>query len=608
MLPGPVFNVELTTTARRARYYFARFAYGMILLFIIGQSFPWYYYRTSGGPGEVSIQQMARIGQSLFTTFAIVQGFAVLFLTPTLVAGVIADERQRKTLHYLLASRLSSGEIILGKLAARLLHVGVFLGLGLPILSLLSLFGGVDPLIVIAYYAGTITTVFFLASLSILVSTYARRPREAISLVYVLEVAWLFLPPMIDAIGPQPNWPWNEIYPWIAPVNAWVAASSPGSLLPLAARAFGRGPGAFIEALLWMMGLQAIASASMIVLAVARLRPIFRKEGERGHLYRWMGAASRGRRFLSRPECGDDAMLWKERYVSRTSASTKILGGLVVFACLLGLFYGTYDFAKPAFIELWGNGYSSDMAYSARMEFNVFLRFVGTFLYIVWALGVASASSSGLSSEREEDTWTSLIATPLGGLEIIRAKMIGAVWGTRGLGVLLLSLWLVGLATGAVHPFGFAAVVVATPVFLWFVDALGTYISLWSKSTGRALVTTVAILFVLNGGYMMCCIPLQPDTMLIAAGVTPMIEAVSLLSYRDFNEVFFSSPMGQRGPFDMFATCVVGLIGYAVAATALTSMATTRFDEAADRPRRSSFSPPNSSFEKPKPDDEGAEL
>ena len=174
---------------------------------------------------------MARLGQSLFATFATVQGIAVLFLTPTLVAGVIADERQRKTLHYLLASRLSSGEIILGKLAARLLHVGVFLGLGLPILSLLSLFGGVDPLGVVAYYAATISTAFFLASLSILVSTYARRPREAISLVYMLEVAWLFLPSMIEAIGPRAGWPWNEIYPWIAPVNAWVAATSPASLL-----------------------------------------------------------------------------------------------------------------------------------------------------------------------------------------------------------------------------------------------------------------------------------------------------------------------------------------------------------------------------------------
>ena len=608
MLPGPVFNVELTLTSRRARYYFARFAYGMILLFVICLNFPWLMNDSLLNPRERSIQEMARIGQTIFATFATVQGLAVLLLTPTLVAGVIADERQRKTLHYLLASRLSSGEIILGKLAARLLHVGVFLGLGLPILSLLSLFGGVDPWSVVAYYAATICTAFFLASLSILVSTYARRPREAISLVYVLELAWLFLPSLIEAIGPRSGWPWDEIYPWIAPINTWVATTSPASLLTQASRVFGRGAGAFYEAVLWMMGLQAFAGALMVLLAIARLRPIFRKEGGRSRLSKGLHAVSRGRRFLARPECGDDAMLWKERYVSRTSASIKLLGGLVILACLIGVSYGTYEFARPAFIELRENGYTSGNAYMARFEFNVFLRFIGTALYVVWALGIAGASSSGLSSEREEDTWTSLIATPLGGLEIIRAKMIGAAWGTRGLGVLLLSLWLVGLATGAVHPLGFAAVIVVTPVFLWFVIALGTYVSLKSKTTGRALVTTVAILIVLNGGYLMCCIPLRAETILIAAGVTPMIEAVSLLSYRDINDLFFSSQTGRREPFEVFMTCVVGLIGYAVAATALTSMAIARFDEAADRPRRSSFSPPNSPFEKPKPDDEDAEL
>ena len=608
MLPGPVFNVELTTTSRRARYYVARFAYGMILLFIIGQNFPWYSYSYRSNRGEMSIQQMASLGQSLFMTFATVQGLAVLLLTPTLVAGVIADERQRKTLHYLLASRLSSGEIILGKLAARLLHVGVFLGLGLPILSLLSLFGGVDPLAVVAYYAATITTVFFLASLSILVSTYARRPREAISQVYLLEVAWLFLPSLIDAIGPRAGWPWDEIYPWIAPVTVWVAATSPASLLALAPGMFGRGPVAFYEAVLWMMGLQALVGALMVALAVARLRPIFRKEGERSRLFKRFGAVRRGRRFLARPECGDDAMLWKERYVSRTTASTKILGGLVVFGCLLGIFYGTYEFGKPAFIELWEGGYTSGNAYSERGKLNGFLRVIGTFLYVVWALGIASASSSGLSSEREEDTWTSLIATPLGGPEIIRAKMIGAIWGTRGFGILLPFLWLVGLASGAVHPFGFAAVIVVTPVFLWFVNALGTYVSLKSKTTGRALVTTVAILVVLNGGYMMCCIPLRAETMLVAAGVTPMIQAMSLLSYRDVDNLFFTNSMGRDFEFEMFAACVLGFVGYGVAATVLTLMAIGGFDEAAGRPRRPLVSRLGSPPGKPKPDGDVADV
>ena len=69
----------------------------------------------------------------------------MLLLTPALVAGVIADEKQRKTLHYLMASRLSSAEIVLGKLLVRMLYVTVLLGVSLPVLSLLVLLGGIDP-------------------------------------------------------------------------------------------------------------------------------------------------------------------------------------------------------------------------------------------------------------------------------------------------------------------------------------------------------------------------------------------------------------------------------------------------------------------------------
>src|SRR3954451_8209225 len=105
MLPGPVFNVELVTTARRARYYAIRFAYGMILLFFVVQAAP----PTDRGleglgeGGESSIADMAATGMRIFLAFAIFQGVAVLLLTPALVAGVVADEKRRKTLNYLMA-------------------------------------------------------------------------------------------------------------------------------------------------------------------------------------------------------------------------------------------------------------------------------------------------------------------------------------------------------------------------------------------------------------------------------------------------------------------------------------------------------------------------
>ena len=57
-----------------------------------------------------------------------------------------------------------------------------------------------------------------------------------------------------------------------------------------------------------------------------------------------------------------------------------------------------------------------------------------------------------------------------------------------------------------------------------------------------------------------------------------------------------------------FATGLVGVVGYGIAATVLTSMAIGRFDEAADRPRRPFGSPRESPLGKPKPDEEDDEL
>lgn len=285
-------------------------------------------------------------------------------------------------------------------------------------------------------------------------------------------------------------------------------------------------------------------------------------------------------------------MLWKERYVSRTGAVTKIVAGLTFLGVGAMIAYAGLDFVIKAFGELLANGYGSNGTInSARDEFNVYIRVVGTIIFVVWGLGVAGAASSGLTSEREEDTWLSLISTPLSGLEIVRAKMIGAVWGTRWLGAFLLVLWLTGLAAGALHPFGFMAVVVATVVFLWFMTALGTYASLVSRTTGRAQATTMAILIFLNGGYMMCCIPLRPETALISLGCAPFIEAMVPITYDNFHDLagwFFgeTSSFRRLGGEGVVGACVLGVVGYAVAAAVLTNMTIARFDEVAGRPRR----------------------
>ena len=69
MLLGPVFNAELLTNARRPRNYVIRFLYGMIILFQVYVSYQsnlsWRWYV---GSGQLSIQEMADFGRSIFSS------------------------------------------------------------------------------------------------------------------------------------------------------------------------------------------------------------------------------------------------------------------------------------------------------------------------------------------------------------------------------------------------------------------------------------------------------------------------------------------------------------------------------------------------------------
>ena len=151
------------------------------------------------------------------------------------------------------------------------------------------------------------------------------------------------------------------------------------------------------------------------------------------------------------------------------------------------------------------------------------------------ALLLGAGAATGITMEREKDAWTSLTVTPLEGQEILTGKILGALWRVRGILAALLFVWLIGLICGAVHPLGFLLAIVATAIDLTFIAVLGTYVSLRSKSSARAIAATIAILVFLNGGYLFCCMPAMngPGSILFTAGVTPMIVTAAPFSFSD---------------------------------------------------------------------------
>ena len=83
-----------------------------------------------------------------------------------------------------------------------------------------------------------------------------------------------------------------------------------------------------------------------------------------------------------------------------------------------------------------------------------------------------------MTAERERDTWISLVATPLTGREIVRAKLLGAVWGVRHAAAVAALLGLAGALAGSVHPVGLVLVAAELAAYAAFAAALGTWVSL----------------------------------------------------------------------------------------------------------------------------------
>jgi hypothetical protein len=210
-------------------------------------------------------------------------------------------------------------------------------------------------------------------------------------------------------------------------------------------------------------------------------------------------------------------------------------------------------------------------------------------------LGVASDAGASLASEREKDTWISLVSTPLTGTEIVRAKMLGAIWGIRHTAAALFALSLLGVLAGSVHPLGLLAVVVQLAVLTWFAAALGTWVSLRSEQTMTAVARSTGLLVAANAGLLLATLPLFPGHPIAYAGCSPFLIAASLASYADASGTLAPSTLGilsdaalssmwVRHRSEMLLAWCLGAGGYAVAAAVLTRSACLGFDAALDRP------------------------
>ncbi len=527
---SPVFDWELIAIARRKRYYVIRSIYGMVLfVFIFGP------ITLSGGlynSQALEHRHLADLNEFFFAVIMVMAGLAVLSLTPALVAGTIAEEKRRRGFDIVLATTLSSLEIVLGKLLARICQLVVILSLTVPIFCLLSLNGGVDVGVVVLGYLVMLTTGFLLATMAIAVSTLAASPLQAVIAAYLVEFAWLLIPLLPNSFGPVAGPGPPAFSSWISAglvaVQQWVGMTNP---FYVAGGMDWRAPRALVVGVLKLSVLQLGVSALLVLGSSLVFRPLALRAGSSDSRFKLVSFVLSRRTFRPRRPCGDRPMLWKECHVARTTVLTRFITVLAVIGIAIPLGLETWKVSLAAFRELGSQGYGVLADNRYRDELNGFLRVVLVVLYVAMALSVTARSALNCRGEFEKETWKSLIATPLDAAEIVSGKIVGSLWGIRWPGAIYLAFLLLGVVAGALHPLAGVLVVLEVGVFLTFAATLGTRFSLASKSTFRALGGSLFVLLMLNGGFLMCCFFVASDFQFFA--ITPFVQAVCLATYSD---------------------------------------------------------------------------
>lgn len=502
---GPVLFYDLVRTARRARTYVTRCAYLVLLLFflwsVVGSQMERHAYRPSGDPERV--KEMAALAEAFFGTFMGVQFGLALFLTPAYVASAVTEEKERKTLEFLLATDLDSREIVLGKLVARVGQLTLLLLAGLPVLSAVQFLGGVDPDLVLAGFAATALTVAGLAGVSILASVHARRSRDAILLAYLaagLYVALCFLGTFLIETR---YFSGIDLIPGVLTPDDCIRAFQAGNPGYALYRVFSATAGPVREAIPGTLRdyaiFYALVTGVTVTLAVRRLRPVALREagGRTGD--------AKDRRRAAKP-VGDRPMVWKEMHHGGRSRprwrARLMVGAFVALSFLPAAFmlfdYGWFGGPRRSYTDLAG-------------AFNTYVRVVATAVAcLACLLGAAVRGSVAVRVERDKDTLDALLTSPLGSREILFGKWVGCLWGLRWPATWLGCVYLLGLLTGGLSLFAVPPLAAAVFVYCGTLAAVGLWFSVVCRTTVRATVAAVFTALGLSVGHLLlwvCCVP-----------------------------------------------------------------------------------------------------
>ena len=467
---GPVFAFEWLTQSRRWQAYALRSLFVAALL--VGLAMVW--QSATDNTNLSATQQLAQAGHEFFGTLTPLQLSLVLLAAPAATAGAISLDRARGSLAHVMVTDLTDAEVVLGKLAARLVPVLNLAACALPVAALGSLLGGIDPMALTGAFLIAAGVAVLGCSLAMVLSVWVAKTHEVMTVVFATWAVWLLPLPMIwiAANGGR--------VPFLVKVSnsSWLRVSNPFWLTMAPYNNPGttslREPVLFATACL-------LISAGLTALAVAKVRSVCLGQADRVpkpiKVSRFARMARREVRWWRGPSLDGNPVLWREWHRSRPSRWTRAVWRIyATLSTVASLWIIVEIRTDPG----WGRG---DVLFSAIAIQGVF----GLLL-------VSASAATVLAEERVRGSLDVLLSTPLKTRSILWGKWWGAfrrvpwlaVWPAAIMYAMIpakATTWQVGLAY-------------AVPILILGQGAalasLGLALATWISRLGRAVTWTIA--------------------------------------------------------------------------------------------------------------------
>lgn len=478
---GPVFDRELRATSRHAASFWVRSLYTLALAVLASLV---YFAITVdirfGDAGNASaLQQLQMFAPTLGAFFVWFQFVIMCFVASTLTAGAVCDERRKGSLASLLATPLTPGQIVLGKLSGRLMQLVILVCAGVPLLLASRLFGGISSGFVVSAMALTLSTAILHASISIAASARARSSTTAAGSGFITGVVWCFAPMFLTlllAIG------------YNGPRTFFLLKLSPYFCLGMeTADSLGAGNAPFYRAGTWLYAVayNSVGTGLFLLIAVSRLRTI----ASGGETDPPPGNAKKRDR---RGSAGARADL------SPIDASRRAPDSLAVWENPLNW----RELRQRVFIRRWH-------AWAAGGAVVLLLAFVysetginegdvliptSAILLALFYFQAALIAANSIAGERESRSLEVLLTTPLTARSIVRAKWLGALRRVSPLAILYFGIVIgFGIVPGTFHWMlvPLLAMITLPPVI--FLVATGVWFSVLARRSTVAATLNLAL-------------------------------------------------------------------------------------------------------------------